>query len=162
MDSAVDFWYPPSGCVLNSLVADVPDCTVTIEQPRDMEYHFPTRLSIHNDEQSVLTDRLRADATIRTVEEFGSHGSTQLYLIEWADSVQTFFAPFISDGSRIDTIRHARADEGWHLRALFPRRQAVKDVYDHLVERGQPPQLVQISDLTDDNSNGRAPLLPDP
>ncbi|MCH7659712.1 MAG: hypothetical protein IH933_03740 [Euryarchaeota archaeon] len=157
MDSAVDFWYPPSAFPLESVI-EISDLTVTIQHSHDEDQGHPTALRIENGERSVFTERLRADPSISTVEVCGSSASTHLYLIEWSDNARTFFEPFVSYGGWIETVRGT--GEGWHLRVLFPTGQAIKDTYERLVGRDQPPHLERIYDLA--NHDSSAPALPEP
>lgn len=151
MGTIVEWRCPSLAFTLRELGERRPTVTATIHDPLAADHRQLPILRIQDGDRSAVTDCLRTEPSLTTVEEFGSIDGTHLYKIRWDDRVRTALAPFERAGGTIETLW--ATSEGQSLRVRFPTRQAVRDGYEQLRARDRSPEIDQLYEAPDQSTD---------
>ena len=112
-----------------------------------MPYIWITGCS-RDDVETTLAD----DPSVESVQLLSELDGEYLYQMDWINQIDTLIQILVEEGG---TVLNAQGDEsGWHLRALFPERDAVSRTYDYCRENGFSIDFQSIYQL-DDGRQGR-------
>lgn len=92
----------------------------------------PLILVTPTEEEAVVDETIRADASLENVQQLATFESTQLYRAEWNEQVESEANALTTD--RGDILQAAADPSGWRLTAHFTDRDAFDNFLGHLHE----------------------------
>lgn len=93
-----------------------------------------------------LTDALKSDSTIESVEEIAEFDNEYLFKLEWKMQIQVLFYILMEEDA---TILDAQSKgEEWHFRILFPEHDSVSSTYEFCKEYDISLDFKQITQLS--------------
>lgn len=101
-----------------------------------------------DDAEATLAD----DPSVESVQLLSELDGEYLYQMDWIDQIDALVQILVEEEG---TVLNARGDgSGWHLRTLFPERDAVSRTYDYCRDNGVSIDFQSIYQL-DDGRQGR-------
>lgn len=154
MDAVVvEFDLPAEDFALSQTISTVDTIEFNIERfvaadpDHIMPYIWITGCS-RDDAEAILAD----DPSVESIQLLSELDGEYLYQMDWIDQIDTLTQILVEEDG---TILDARGDgSGWHLRALFPERDAFSRTYDYCRENDFTLDIRSIYQL-DDGRQGR-------
>lgn len=154
MGSVAEFRCPISEFGLRSVIGTASDVKVTVQRPVS-ERNDRFLLRIRNGEQRQLTEAFLEEPGVGDLELLEGAATDRLYLVQW-DGFAERLGAFAEHGGVVETIWGC--GDGWHVCTLFPRREAVRRTYEHLVELGHAPRIERLYDLSATDAVSTVPV----
>lgn len=147
---------PAAGFALEETLASHGDVTFDIERVVAHEdghvlpYLWASGESV---ETETLVSTLEADPTVDNLELLAAIDGEWLFRMEWIDKIHLVVHVLVeSEG----TILDARgSDAKWHMRVLFPSREALSRTYDYCEAEGIDLVVDQIYALDESQNRGQ-------
>lgn len=95
---------------------------------------------------------LENDPSIERLELLAGLGDEQLYRMEWVDHIKTLIRMLVEENATI--LAASGRKTTWHLRALFPERDALSRTHEYCKEEGLTIDIKSIYRL-DEGRQGR-------
>lgn len=99
-----------------------------------------------------LEDALESDETVDDVELIADLDTERLYRMNWVRRIDVLVRILVEEEGTV--LSASGTAEGWHLRLLFPTRDALSRTYEYCETNGIRFEILSIYDI-DDNRQGR-------
>ncbi|WP_114578752.1 helix-turn-helix domain-containing protein [Saliphagus sp. LR7] len=99
-----------------------------------------------------LEEAFAADETIDQVECIAELEGERLYRMEWIDRIDLLVQILVEEDGTV--LSASGTGEGWHLRFLFPSREALARTHDYCHANGIPCEVLTIYNV-DEGRQGR-------
>lgn len=149
----VEFDLPAGEFALSQTISTLDSIEFTIERfvaadpDHVMPYIWITGCS-RTDAEATLAD----DPSVESIQLLSELDGEYLYQMDWIDQIDTLIQVLVEEDG---TVLDAQGDgSGWHLRALFPERDAVSRTYEYCREKDFAIDFRSIYQL-DDGRQGR-------
>lgn len=159
MATIADLRVPAEEFVLARTLRDAPDVGLQVERVAAHENGSVLPLVwVTTDAFDELEDAFEDDPTVNDVSLLADLDGERLYRMEWIDRVDIVVHALVEEEG---TILNAHAEEGWwHLRIMFPDREALSSTYEFCKESDLRVEVEAIYEL-DEERGGRFGLTDD-
>lgn len=99
-----------------------------------------------------LEDAFESDDTVDNVELIADLDTERLYRMNWIRRIDLLVRVLVEEDGTV--LSASGTGEGWHLRLLFPTRDALSRTYDYCETNGIRFEVLSIYNI-DDNRQGR-------
>ncbi|WP_224448364.1 helix-turn-helix domain-containing protein [Haloprofundus salilacus] len=103
-------------------------------------------------EASSMTETLEADPSVENVELLDDLGDELLYRMNWVENIRVIMHILLDEGGTVMEM-HGR-DDRWHLRILFPTRDALSATHEFCTDKGLTFSIKNIYDLKQSTGRG--------
>ena len=142
----------------------------TFENLPDVEFeiarvvaHGPDRampfLWVAGDDLTELDDVLEADPSVENVTLIADLESERLYQMDWTDRIDFIVHVLVEENATVLSAQGSK--RSWHLRILFPERDALSKTFEFSRENGLSAEIQQIYELEDADRGGQYGLTED-
>ncbi|WP_331234575.1 helix-turn-helix domain-containing protein [Natronorarus salvus] len=152
MATIADFSIAAEDFALSHTIESAPDVSFDVVRlvAHDDDRVFPL-LWVYADAFDAVEDAMVEDTTVDDVELLTDLDGERLYRMEWTDRVDLVIYVLVDhDG----TILNAATQDGrWHLRVLFPTREALSATYEFCRESAFNVEVGAIYEMDDSQSS---------
>lgn len=156
MSTIAQLGVPTSEFALRETLPNVPAVEVEAERVvahgRDRVMPF-CWASGSDDELDAFEDALAEDPTVDNEERLSKLVDGRFYQMEWVESVDLLFHSMTEHGAAI--LKAAGQDNRWHLRIVFPDRDAFSATYDFCQDQGLDVNVEQVHELNHTKGYGQ-------
>lgn len=136
----------------------------TFENVPDIEFevarvvaHDPDRampfLWVAGEDLAALDDALEADPSVENVQLIADLGSERLYQMDWIDQIDFIVHVLVEEDATVLSAQGSK--RSWHLRVLFPEREALSKTFEFSRDEGLSAEIQQIYELEDADRGGQ-------
>ncbi|WP_224333467.1 helix-turn-helix domain-containing protein [Haloprofundus halobius] len=153
MSTIAEVELPANEFALRQALASTPDAEFEIVRlaAHDADHVMPY-VRISGLEADLITEALEADPSVDDAELLDDLGDELLYRMNWVENIRVIMHILLDEGGTVMEM-HGQNDR-WHLRILFPTRDALSATHEFCTEKGLTFSIKNIYDLKQSTGRG--------
>ncbi|KTG11635.1 DNA-binding protein [Haloprofundus marisrubri] len=121
--------------------------------------HVMPYVRVSGAETETITEALESDPSIEDAELLDDLGDELLYRMNWVENIRVIMHILLDEGGTVMEM-HGQ-DDRWHLRILFPTRDALSATHEFCTDKGLTFSIKNIYDLKQSTGRGEFGLTED-